>query len=494
MSLRLDVMRGALSLGSARVVASLLNAVGILILARLLTPEDFGIVAIATAIVTVATSLTEASLHPALVQNRSPDRVLVDTVWTMTGIRAVLVYGGIALTAWPLALLYGDERLFAVLLVAGLTGAIYDFFNPMLTLATRDMRFGPMVAFQIAQKACGLALAIALAFAWGDFWAIVIGNAAGAMLAALASYFLVPYLPRPTLKRAREVWGFSGWMFLNQLCETINWRFDQLAIGLYSTKAQLGFYAMADNLAVIPTRELSTPLRNALFPGLASLSEQRARLRKAYLDSQTGVAMLTAPAAIGLALLAHPAVAVLLGEQWLVAAPIVQLLCLTYAFDAFITVVRPLGMAMGETKFLFLRQLFALFARVPLILIGFMVGGLVGAAAGRAASSLVNAFISLLVVRKLLDVPLGEQLRAHVPTLFSLAVMTAVIAFGTSLLGVENVFAQLLVFIPLGAIAYGAAHWAVWHLSGRPDGIFLEMLRIAARVPGFGRLNAAARA
>ena len=494
MSLRLGVIRGALSLGSARLVASVLNALGILVLARLLAPEDFGIVAIATALVTVAASLTDASLQPALVQNRNPDRVLVDTVWTMSAIRAALVYGGIALAAWPLALAYGDERLFTVLLVAGLTGAFADFFNPMLTMATREMRFGPLVTFQIAQKACGLALAIALAFAWGNFWAIIIGNAAGIMLASAASYFLVPYLPRLSLGRAREVWDFSGWMFLNQLCETVNWRFDQLAIGLNATKAQLGFYAMADNLAVIPTRELTQPLRIALFPGFASLGDHRERLRKAYMEAQAGVAMLTAPAAIGLALVAYPAVVVLLGEKWLVAAPIVQWLCITYAFDAFITAVRPLGMAMGQTRYLFLRQLAALFARVPLILVGFMVGGLVGAAAGRAASSMVNAFISLLVVRKLLDVPLVEQIRVHLPTLASLGVMTACVTTVWGLTDLHGPYAQLLLLVPLGAFSYAAAHWTIWQLSGRPDGAFREVLQLASKLPGLARLQAVARA
>ncbi|WP_369025993.1 lipopolysaccharide biosynthesis protein [Qipengyuania sp. RANM35] len=489
MSLRLGVIRGALSLGSARIVASVLNALGILVLARLLTPEDFGIVAIATAVVTVAASLTEASLQPALVQNRNPDRVLVDTVWTMSAIRAVLVYGGVALAAWPLALAYGDERLFAVLLVAGLSGAFTDFFNPMLTLATRDMRFGPLVIFQVAQKACGLLLAIVLAFAWGNFWAIVVGNAIGIVLAALASYFLIPYFPALTLRRAREVWDFSGWMFLNQLCETVNWRFDQLAIGLYATKAQLGFYAMADNLAVIPSRELSLPLRNALFPGFSSLGEDRERLRKAYMEAQTGVAMLTAPAAIGLSLLAVPAVAVLLGEKWLVTAPIVQLLCLTYAFDTFITAVRPLGMAMGETKYLFLRQLAALFARIPLILLGFIAGGLVGAAAGRAASSLVNALISMMVVRKLLGVPLGKQLRVHMPTIASLGVMAIAVLGAWSITGLEGSLIQLLVLAPLGALAYAVSHWAIWLQSGRGEGAFLEMVRLAARMPGCGGLQ-----
>lgn len=494
MSLRLGVIRGALSLGSARIVASVLNALGILVLARLLTPEDFGIVAIATAVVTVAASLTEASLHPALVQNRSPDRTLVDTVWTMSALRAALVYAGVAIAATPLALAYGDERLFAVLLVAGLSGALADFFNPMLTLATREMRFGPLVIFQVAQKACGLVLAIVLALVWGDFWAIVVGNAAGMILAALASYLLIPYLPKLSLKRAREVWDFSGWMFLNQLCETVNWRFDQLAIGLYATKAQLGFYAMADNLAVIPSRELSLPLRNALFPGFSALVDDLVRLRKAFMEAQTGVAMLTAPAAVGLSLLAAPAVALLLGEKWLVTVPIVQLLCLTYACDSFITAVRPLGMAMGETKYLFLRQFAALFARVPLILVGFLLGGLVGAAAGRAASSLVNAFISLLVVRRLIGVSLREQLRAQLPTLASLVVMALAVTAAWSAMDLSGNLAPLLVLIPLGAFAYAGAQWTIWQLMGRREGAFPEMIRLAARVPGCAGLQRLARA
>lgn len=489
MSLRLGVIRGAVSLGSARMAASVLNALGILVLARLLTPEDFGIVAIATAVVTVVASLTEASLQPALVQNRNPDRALVDTVWTMSAIRAALVYAIVALAAWPLALAYGDERLFAVLLVAGFSGAFADFFNPMLTLATRELRFRPLVTFQLALKAGGLACAIALALFKGDYWAIVIGNAAGTILACLVSYLLIPYLPSPTLRRAREVWDFSGWMFLNQLCETVNWRFDQLAIGLYSTRAQLGFYAMADNLAVIPSRELSLPLRNALYPGFAALSDTRERLRKAYLEAQTGVAMLTAPAAVGLALVAAPAVEVLLGPRWLEAAPIVQLLCLTYALDGFITAVRPLGMAMGETKYLFLRQLAALFARIPLILVGLALGGIIGAAAGRAASSLVNALISLLVVRRLIHVPVSEQVRAHFPTLASLALMVSAILGASSLLGPTDPIASLLLLVPLGAFAYALGHWAIWHLAGRPAGTVTELIKVVARLPGCGRLQ-----
>jgi lipopolysaccharide exporter len=492
MSLRGGVIRGAVSLGSARMMMSLLNMVGIVILARILTPDDFGIIAIAMAVVSLIVAATEAALPQALVQCRDPTRRHIDTVWTMSCIRAGLIFAVIALAAWPLALAYGDERLVGVFLVAGATGAFMEFYNPMLTFATRDMHFRPLALFQIGQKGVGLGLAIGLALAMGNFWGIVIGNALGAIMASLASYWIIPYRPAFTLSRMKEIWGFSGWMFLNQLCETLNWRFDQLVIGFAVTKAELGFYSVADNIAVIPSRELSFPIRNALFPGLSQIAEQRGKLRDAFLEAQCGVALVTAPAAIGLALLAGPVVDLLLGARWAMAVPLLQLLAITYALDTFITVIRPLGMAMGETKLLFLRQLAALFVRIPLILGGLVLGGLVGAAAGRALSSLLNCLISFVIAKRLVSVGVWEQIRAHGMTLAALLAMAT--AMRLSQTALPSAFAhqpllQILLFAPIGAVTYGASVLAYWWISGRKAGPVTMLLEIVARLPGLASVK-----
>jgi lipopolysaccharide exporter len=487
MSLRNGVIRGVVSLGSARIMMSLLNTAGIVILARILAPDDFGIIAIAMAVISVIVSVTEAALQQALVQCREPTRDHIDTVWTMSCIRAVIIFTVIALAAWPLSLAYGDEQLFGVFLVAGVTGAFMDFYNPLLTLATRDMRFGPFAAFQIGQKAAGLGLAIVLALALGNFWGIILGNALGAILAALASYLIIPYRPAFTLSRMREIWGFSGWMSLNQLCETINWRFDQLAIGFAVTRAELGYYSIADSIAVIPSRELSFPLRNALFPGLSQIAGHPEKLREAFLEAQSGIALVTAPAAIGLALLADPAVHLLLGSRWAEIVPLLQLLAITYAFDTFIMVVRPLGMAMGATKYLFLRQLAALFVRIPLILGGLALGGLAGAAAGRALSSLVNCLISFMVAKRLVSVSVWEQVRAHTMTLVCLLVMSAAVGASQAALPLalaDRPLFQLLILAPIGALTYAGAVLAFWHLSGRRAGPVKELLKISSRISG----------
>lgn len=496
MSLRLRVVRGAASLAGARIAVSILNTFSILVLARLLTPEDFGVVAISTVTLSIILSLTEMSVRPALVQCEDPSREHIDTVWTILLIRAALVFGFFAVAAWPMAQIYGSYRLISVLIVTGLTGAFMEFYNPLITVATRDMRFRPLITFQICQKLIALSIAIGLALIFRSFWAIIIGNALGAVLVTLASYVIMPYLPRFSLSKIKEIWHFSGWILLSQLFETLNWRFDQMAISLVVPRAQLGIYSIADNLAVIPTREVSGPMKDAMFPGLASLAKFPERLRTSYLKGQSTVAMVSAPAAIGLALVADPAVHVILGEKWMASAPFVQLIALSYALETFASLVRPLGMGMGQTRPLFLAQLAALLIKAPLILLGLFMGGMIGATIGRAVSGLMHCHINFMVVRKLLQVSIWQQLKVHGTTLAGLFAMSiAVISINRFLLleGSADPLAQLAILTSVGALTYVCTIMLVWTAANRPDGPVPEILDIAVRISGFGIAKSATK-
>ena len=349
MSLKLGMVRGAFSLGAARLAANLLGAAAIVVLARLLTPEDFGIVAIASSTLAIVQSCTELSLSNALVQKAEVRRSHVDTAWTMGLLRSIALCLLFAILAWPLSTIYSVPALVPVLIVSGLTGAVMGLQNPLVTLVTKEMRFWPLALAHLSQKFLSLAVTIVLAVLLHSYWAIIAGNALGALFASLLTYFLVPYRPRLTLVHWRDIWSFSGWMFFKQLCETLNWRVDQLMIGAVVPKAQLGAYAMGDSLAVIPSRDTVHPIRHALFPGLANLNGDPVRLRNASLRAQTTLAMVTAPLCIGLALVAEPVVRVALGEQWIEAVPFVQISALLYSFNIFSSGLQPVAMAMGRT-------------------------------------------------------------------------------------------------------------------------------------------------
>ena len=143
---------------------------------------------------------------------------------------------------------------------------------------------------------------------------------------------------------------------------------------------------------------------------------------------------------------------------------------------------------MGTTKYLFLRQLAALFVRIPLILAGLALGGLVGAAAGRALSSLVNCLISFMLAKRLVSVGVWEQVRAHGITLTCLLAMSgAVMASNAALLPViaDRPLLQLLALAPIGAFTYAGTAFVLWHLTGRRAGPVKELLKIGARVSDF---------
>lgn len=493
MSTRLSIAKGTVSLSIARLVVNLLNALGIVVLARLLTPSDFGIIAIGTTALTIIASFTEVSLQPALVQCADPTDDHVDTVWTMMLLRSVLIFAVFFVAAWPLSLVYGDPRLFHVLLITGVTGALYDFSNPRIVLSTRYMRFTPLLKFQIYQKLFGLVLTVALAIVFRNFWAMIIGNAIGALGSALISYWIVPYRPRFTLSRASEIWGFSGWLFLNQLCETLNWRFDQIAISLAVPKAELGLYAMADNLAVIPTREMTGPMSGALFAGIVAARDKPDGLRRAFIRSQSLMTLITAPLALGLAIVARPAVLFVLGERWRDCTVFVMLFALSYLFGAFTSSVRPLAMAAGATRLIFLRQLVVLIIRIPVITLGLLMGGIVGAALARLCSSFIELIIGTRVAGTLISMPFLQVLRIHAPTLIGLAAMLAVLLpiEASGALRALPPIAQIGFMVTTGAVTYAGALLLVWHLSGRTHGAVSELIEIIQGLLAGRRLNKA---
>jgi len=476
---------GAISLGSTRVVINFLNLASMLVLARLLTPADFGIVAIASAILSVVLSVTELSLSSALVHHDDPTGEHVDTVWTMSVIRSALVVLVLTAAAVPISIAYNDVRLVPVVVVSGVTGAFMGLCNPMISMQTRNMHFKQVNLIQLTNRLAAFVFTVALALAFKSYWSIIIGNTIGAALATGASFFLVRYRPSICLAQMRDILRFSGWISLKQLVETVNWRFDQLALGLLVPKAQIGFYAMADGLSVTPTRELLEPIRQVIFPSFVGIRGNGDQLRSAYLRAQSGIALLAMPAGIALALVAEPAVRLALGEKWLPSVPFVQVLAIAHSLQGFAPCVQALAMALGETRTLFGRQVFILVCRVPLTLIGITAFGAIGAAYAILISYVLALANDFRLAKALIGVRYRTQLRSHGFLLFGIAAMCLALVFVDpqvySASG-EFSFFNLVALICLGAISYAGSILGLWFLRGRPAGPVAELLSIAGKL------------
>lgn len=466
--------RGATWLAATRILINLIGFASTLLLARLLVPADFGLVAIATTVAAIVASVTELSMGSALVQHDNPQRVHFDSAWTLNLVRSVLVSIAIAALAVPITHFYGDPRLMPLLLAIAGTGIVGGGINPKLIMFTRSLVFRQEFILGVSQKLLGFIVAVVAAYVWKSYWALVAGVAAGQLLAVILSYALLPYRPHFSFAAGRELLTFSIWLLLGQIIQTLNYRFDTLFIGFFLGNGPLGYYTFGDNLAVLPTREATGPIAQTLFPAFTQMRGNPARLRQAYMRAQMLLVVVALPLGCGFALVARPLVVALIGEKWQPAVIIIQVLASVFAIQTLATTLPALAMAMGETRTLFRRDLANLIIRIPLMVAGLFFGGLVGIVFARMISGLALIAVNMTLARKLLDLPISAQIGLNHRSILAVVVMSVGLAsiqyFMPSPASEWMRLVDLACLIALGAITYIGVLYCLWLGSGRPDG------------------------
>lgn len=466
--------KGVAWVAASRVIVNLIAFGSTLVLARLLTPADFGLVAIASTVAFVIASITQLSLSQALIQHRDPSEDHFHSAWTLNLARAFILAALICALAWPIAWFYSDRRLIQIMLVLGACTILSGGVNPKLVIFSRTLVFWQEFVLSVSQKVVGFIVAIAVAVIWHNYWALVASLVATQVCALILSYALIPYRPRVQVSQVRELLSFSIWLSLGQAVNTINWRADQLAIGYFLGNSSLGLYTVGDNLAVLPTREATAPLAQTLFPGFSRMTADLPRLREAYQRAQALLCAVALPVGAGFALVAHPLVLLTMGPKWVSAVFIVQLLSGILALQTLSSALQPLAMALGETRDLFVRDIINLIIRIPLILIGLIFGGLPGIVYARCVSGSLSTLINMAMTKRLLNLPISDQFKANTRALTSALLMIIV----TWTIGREFnpgqdailLFTQILVMVVVGAATYIMTIFILWRLAGRPSG------------------------
>jgi PST family polysaccharide transporter len=478
--------RGALWIGLTRVLVSVIGLGSTLLLARLLTPDDFGLVATATTIMAIVGSVTELSLGSALVQHKAPQEQHFHAAFTLNGARAVIIAGGLCLAAWPMAQVYGDPRLGPVIAVAALTGLPIGFHNPKLLVMTRELVFWHEFALTVSQKLVGFVVAAAVAIAFRSYWALIFGSAAAQLLNVALSYALKPYRPRLGWAGARELLSFSVWLSLGQGVNTLNWNLDKLVVGYAYGPTLLGTYTVGDNLAVLPTREASAPIAQTLFPGFARMAGDPARLRHAYLRAQGLLCAIAFPVGLGFAAVAHLVVPLALGPQWVGAVVVIQVVATVVALQTLAAPLQPLAMALGETRLLFGRDLMSLLIRVPAMAAGMVLAGFPGILYGHAGAAMIGTLVSMHLVRRLTSLSIRDQITNNARTLAaSLVMVGAIVTLDAQLApGALGPGTMLALACAVGVASFVAAVGFLWLLAGRPDGPEREVANALTWVGG----------
>jgi len=451
-----------------------LGLVSTIILARLLMPADFGLVAMAMSIIAVLELMGYFSFDIMLIQKQDADRSHYNTAWTFNilfGLAAALLL--IAL-AEPTAAFYSEPRLVVIMYLLSLGTLIHGFQNIGIVAFRKEMKFNREFNFMFLKKLSGFVVTIPLAFWLRNYWALIIGIMTMKVVGVLMSYVMHPYRPRLSLATSKELFSFSKWIFLMNIFEFLWLRSTDFIIGRISGVQMLGLFSISYEISNLPTTELSTPINRAVFPGYAKISSDRNLLRQSYLNVLSLIAVFALPAGIGIAAVAPLLVAVFLGEKWLDAVPLIAILAIHGTTNAMLTNTGTVFLAIGKPNYLAIISAIRVAVLIPALVVFTLRTGVIGAAWTYLAVSL--AFMPVIYVLLFRSIDLrparfgAEVWRPLIAATTMFAVIKAFTGWAdttTSFLGMSGL---LMASVALGAVVYTIILLLLWQLSGRPSG------------------------
>ncbi|MBA5805898.1 lipopolysaccharide biosynthesis protein [Rhizobium changzhiense] len=479
------LIKGSIWLSFSRAIVNGLSALSTFVLAWYLAPSDFGLVAIATTIQVILSSVTDLSLGQALIRHQAPSEVHFSAVWTLGVTRSAILGLVFAAGAYPIAEFYDEPRLTGVMFALSFSLFMSGLANPRRVMLQRDLIFWQEFVLNVSQKLVGFVVTVAIAAFYQSYWALVLGTLAYQVTNIIVSYTVLPFRPRITFQHARELFSFSLWLTAGQIVNTLNWRIEYLLIGKMLGATELGHYTVGNTLSTMPTREATAPLNQTIYPGFSSVRNDPVRLVAAYQRAQALLAAVALPAGIGMAVVADPLMRLALGEKWLPAIFIVQSLASVFALQTLGSLVQALGMAKGKTKLLFIRDSQMLVTRVPIIIVGLLLAGLPGVVYARVLTGLISTVVNMLLVKRLIGLPFFQQLAANFRALASVALMAAGVWGMSHVLdtptGKLALALHLAILVVTGAIIYIGSSFALWVSMKKPNGPETEVQRIVAK-------------
>lgn len=465
------MLRGSLWMVAMRWSIRSVGLVSTLILVRVLSPQDFGIIAIATIVTGFFEVFAETGQRLALIRHVSPSREHLDTAWTMQVLVCTVLAVGAFLAA-PLAEAYFREPHAAdIIRLLSLRLFLIGIDNIGTIAFRRELDFRREFRYGLYQKLAPAALTIILALTLRNFWALAIGIVAGQFISVVISYFMHPYRPRLSFQHVRELWGFSAWVLAGHVSGYIQSRIDQMALGGVADATKLGQYSVAMDVATLPTAELAMPAARALFPAYSRLSGNPTELKKAYLMTLGAVAAICWSSGVGVALVSRDFVIVLLGPQWIDVVPILPWLALAGALFALSSTVLTVHQASGGARRFAIQAWLRVAVTAPLVIVAARTGSLEYLAQAQFASSLIFTPILFASLRPVLGLTLMDVVHANIRPALAALVMSLVVLPLNDVVEVLHPILRLVLLTLSGASAFVLTLGALWHWSGRPAGI-----------------------
>ena len=312
----------------------MLQMVVFIVLARILTPEAFGLIGMLTVFIAVSQAITDSGFGQALIQKKDTDEIDYSSVFYINMVISGLVYIALFFSAPYIADFYSEPQLVMLLQVLGLRFIISAFSMVQIAKLTKEVRFKELMISKLPSSFLGGLAGIVAAYMNYGVWSLVIQQLVDITAYSLQIWIHAKWRPLFVFNwsRIKSLFDFGGKMMIEGILSTVYQNLYELMIGRYFSTAQVGFYTQANKLKQLPIQNISNALNRVTFPILVGIQDDDVRLKNAYRKMVRQVFLVITPLMVAAIVLAPYLFRVLLTEKWMPAVPYFQWLCVSGIF------------------------------------------------------------------------------------------------------------------------------------------------------------------
>lgn len=424
-----------------------------LFLARLLTPRDYGTVALITVFIAISTVFVQSGFNTALIQKKDIDEEDISSVFYVSLFIAIIMYIILWIFAPTIANFYKILELTSIVRVMGLVLFLNTFNSIQNAIVSRNMEFKRLFYSSLGAIIISGILGIVLAYIGFGVWSLVYQQLMNQFSICIILWFTVKWRPKLlfSIKKVKKLFSFSWKLLCSSLINSIYKELINLIIGRKYSPSILGYYNRGDQFPKVIVNNFDSSIQSVIFPTLASVQHNKVRVKEIMRKAIMMSSYIVFPAMIGLIVISESIVKLILTEKWLPCVPYLRVFCLSYALWPIHTANLQAINAIGRSDIFLKLEIIKKFIGVVTIIITSRYSPYI-MAIGTIFIGIIGSFVNSYPNKKLLNYSYIEQVKDVTPSLF-ISIIMGIVTYSIQLLKYNNILTVLLQIV-LGGVIY----------------------------------------
>lgn len=441
---------------STRIASQLLNFLITVLLVRMLTPQDFGLIGMIVIFTGFASLFSELGFGAAIIQYKNLEERHLSSIFWLNVVAGLLIMGILMISSPLIAAFYNEPRLMPLTMVISVNFFIGPFNIVQNAILKREMNFRLLGVIETASFLLAGSVAIALAVAGFGVWSLVWQSLLMTSSSVLIMWVLSDWRPKLQCqkKAIQELLKFSSNLLGFNIYNYWIRNADNLLIGKFVGTAGLGIYSRAYSMMLLPLREVTSVVSRVMFPALSRIQDDKLRVKSIYLQVNRIIGLITMPVMCGLFVVAEPFVITLYGPKWEAVTPILKILCIVGVAQPITSTTGLIYQSQGRTDWMLRWGIASGIVTICSFLIGIR-WGVMGVAIAYAIRSYVLLYPSIVIPGRLIGMSFMEFIKNVSGIFFSSLLMALLVwCIGLTLPSHWPHWSYLAIQVPIGAIIY----------------------------------------